>query len=64
MCFRAAFGMYQYVNQSFAAILPEKYERINREQDLGDAGLHQAKTSYRPAGFVRKCRALKWRAAQ
>ncbi len=50
-------GIYQYVNQAFAALLPEKYELINREQDLGDPGLRQAKESYRPVGFVTKYRA-------
>jgi hypothetical protein len=50
-------GIYQYVNQAFVSVLPEKYELINREQDLGDPGLRQAKESYRPAGFVRKHRA-------
>jgi hypothetical protein len=50
-------GVYQYVNQAFAALLPDKYELINREQDLGDPGLRQAKESYRPAGFVPKYRA-------
>jgi hypothetical protein len=50
-------GIYQYVNQAFAALLPDKYEFINREQDLGDPGLRQAKESYRPAGFVPKYRA-------
>ena len=47
-------GLYQFVNQSFATILPETYELINREQDLGDPGLRQAKLSYRPVDFVRK----------
>jgi hypothetical protein len=47
-------GLYQFVNRSFAAILPETYELINREQDLGDPGLRQAKLSYRPVDFVRK----------
>ena len=47
-------GIYQYVNQVFADVLPDKYELINREQDLGDPGLRQAKESYRPIDFVRK----------
>jgi len=47
-------GIYQFINQTFASILPPKYETINREQDLGDLGLRQAKESYNPVGFVRK----------
>jgi hypothetical protein len=47
-------GLYQFANQCFAAILPDKYKVINREQDLGDDGLRQAKESYRPIGFVKK----------
>lgn len=47
-------GIYQFINQSFAASLPEYFTYINREQDLGDEGLRQAKMTYRPAGFVRK----------
>lgn len=50
-------GIYQYVNQAFASALPQKYELINREQDLGDPGLRQAKESYKPSGFVIKHRA-------
>ncbi len=50
-------GLYQFINQSFAAILPDVYDSINREQDLGDAGLRQAKESYQPSGFVKKYRA-------
>lgn len=50
-------GIYQFINQAFASILPEKYETVNREQDLGDPGLRQAKESYHPAGFVKKYRA-------
>jgi len=50
-------GIYQFINQAFASILPEKYETLNREQDLGDPGLRQAKESYHPAGFVKKYRA-------
>jgi hypothetical protein len=47
-------GIYQYINQTFAASLPEYFTYINREQDLGDEGLKQAKMTYRPSGFVRK----------
>jgi len=52
-------GIYQYVNQAFTAVLPEQYELINREQDLGDPGLRQAKESYRPVDFVKKYRAVR-----
>lgn len=52
-------GLYQFVNQCFASILPEQYRYINREQDLGDEGLRQAKMSYKPAGFVKKYRVMK-----
>ena len=51
-------GLYQFINQSFAAILPEVYEYINREQDLGEPGLRQAKLSYLPVGFVEKFKAI------
>ena len=47
-------GLYQFVNQAFASILPDKYETINREQDLGAPGLRQAKQSYHPLAFVKK----------
>jgi hypothetical protein len=47
-------GIYQFINQSFAASLPGSFTWINREQDLGDEGLRQAKMTYRPSAFVRK----------
>jgi hypothetical protein len=47
-------GIYQYINQAFASILPEKYKTVNREQDLGDPGLRHSKMSYRPVDFVKK----------
>lgn len=47
-------GIYQFINQAFAASLPEYFTHINREQDLGDEGMRQAKMTYRPSGFVRK----------
>lgn len=50
-------GLWQFINQSFASILPEIYETINREQDLGEEGLRSAKMSYQPIGFIKKYRA-------
>jgi len=47
-------GLYQFVNQEFAAALPDNIETINREQDLGVPGLRQAKLSYHPSGFIEK----------
>lgn len=47
-------GVYQAVNQFFAASLPPDCLYVNREQDLGDEGLRQAKMTYRPCGFVEK----------
>lgn len=49
-------GAYQYVNYAFAQVLPESVEFVNREQDLGDEGMRQAKLTYRPVGFVEKYR--------
>jgi hypothetical protein len=47
-------GIYQFMNQAFAAALPRFFTYLNREQDLGDEGLRQAKMTYRPCGFVKK----------
>lgn len=49
-------GVWQFVNQAFASILPEQYDTINREQDLGNEGLRRAKHSYKPIGYVKKYR--------
>ena len=51
-------GIYQFINMTFSASLPETVMYINREQDLGDEGLRQAKETYRPCGFVKKYRAF------
>jgi hypothetical protein len=48
-------GIYQAINQMFLEH-NRTYSLVNREQDLGDEGLRQAKLSYNPAGFVRKYR--------
>jgi hypothetical protein len=49
-------GIYQFINQAFAQALPVYFTSVNREQDLGDEGLRQAKMTYRPYGFVKKYR--------
>jgi len=47
-------GVYQFTNCSQARSLSSSVKLINREQDLGDEGLRQAKMTYRPCDFVRK----------
>lgn len=46
--------IFLYINQAFACILPQKYEKVNREQDLGKKGLWQAKESCNPVGFMKR----------
>ncbi|MCL2184944.1 MAG: phosphatidylglycerol lysyltransferase domain-containing protein [Treponema sp.] len=52
-------GIYQFINQAFAASLPRFFTLINREQDLGNEGLRQAKMTYRPCAFVQKYKGVK-----
>jgi hypothetical protein len=47
-------GVYQAVNQMFLAARGEGFAYVNREQDLGDEGLHKAKMSYNPVKFLKK----------
>jgi len=49
-------GIYQFLNQRFAASLDKQFQWINREQDLGLAGLRRAKQSYHPARMGKKFR--------
>ena len=49
-----AAGAFQYINRAFARSLSDSVTLINREQDMGDEGLRQAKMTYRPRGFVKK----------
>lgn len=48
-------GVYQAINQMFLADAGTGHALVNREQDLGDEGLRQAKLSYHPRDFLRKC---------
>ena len=52
-------GIFQFINKAMAETLPQSIKYINREQDLGDSGLQQAKMTYRPVGFVEKYRIRK-----
>ena len=47
-------GLYQLVNREFAMMLFQECCYINREQDLGDMGLRNAKLSYHPVELVKK----------
>jgi hypothetical protein len=47
-------GAYQMINQQFCEHLPAHIKYVNREEDLGLAGLRKAKMSYNPARFIEK----------
>jgi uncharacterized protein len=47
-------GSYQMINQLFCSHLPKECMYINREEDLGLAGLRHAKLSYNPVFFLQK----------
>ncbi|MDL2267322.1 phosphatidylglycerol lysyltransferase domain-containing protein [Desulfovibrio sp. OttesenSCG-928-G15] len=51
-------GGYQAINYLFCNDEGKKYTYINREQDLDDEGLRQAKLSYNPVDFSKKCSVL------
>ncbi len=47
-------GVYQTIFQDWSKTLCQTYQCVNREQDLGDPGLRQAKETYRPVEFIEK----------
>ncbi len=49
-------GMYQYMYNHFAGILPGQYTHISFEQDLGKLALKIAKASYHPQQMLHKYR--------
>lgn len=49
-------GLYQYMFNHFAKILPRQYAYLNFEQDLGVLALRIAKTSYHPDRILKKYR--------
>jgi len=52
----AMHGLYAAINQQFCQHCWQGTAYINREQDVGDAGLRQAKLSYHPDHLVEKFR--------
>lgn len=51
-------GSYQAINRMFLAHQSPGLVWVNREQDLGDEGLRQAKMSYHPERFFEKFRVI------
>jgi hypothetical protein len=49
-------GLSQLVNREFARLLFGDCQYINREQDLGEPGLRNAKLSYHPVELIKKFR--------
>lgn len=55
--FREYDGVYEVINQLFADDITRRYPQvafINREEDVGDEGLRQAKLSYNPVEILNK----------
>lgn len=52
-------GIYQALNRLFLERQGAGYEWVNREEDMGNAGLRNAKLSYHPKRFIKKYKLLK-----
>lgn len=49
-------GAYPIINQQFLLHEASQYRYVNREEDMGEPGLRQAKESYHPVFLVEKGR--------
>jgi hypothetical protein len=47
-------GLYQAINNEYCRHLPQNITLVNREEDMGIAGLRKAKLSYQPVKLVEK----------
>jgi hypothetical protein len=45
---------YQVINREFLIHEGKTFKTVNREEDMDDAGLRDAKMSYHPSGFIKK----------
>jgi hypothetical protein len=51
-------GVYQAINRAFLEHSCPDFTWVNREQDMGEEGIRQAKESYNPVRFLKKYRAV------
>jgi len=51
-------GIFAAVNRLFACHIPERYEFVNREEDMGLDGLRRSKLSYHPVRLEKKTTAV------